>query len=73
MQIIENKKLSEIIKNSESIGVDTNSGMIVAVNSDNNPIDITNYILELIVPCIEDNQTFILWNRKINISVCEVY
>ena len=70
MTIIENKKLSETL--GSIIGVDTDTGMIVSVDEDNNITDITNQILELIIPCVEDNQTFILWNRKINISVCEV-
>jgi len=52
MQIIENKKLSEILGTTST--------------------DIINSILELVVASIEDNQTFILWDRKINISVSEI-
>lgn len=68
MNVIENKRLSELM--TEKIVIDVDSGAIL-LQKDNKTIDITNDILELIVASIEDNQTFILWGRKINISVKE--
>jgi len=70
MQIIENKKLSEIL--GTTIGVNVDNGSIVHIDNKENSTDITNSILELVIASIEDNQTFILWDRKINISVCEI-
>lgn len=55
----------------EKILVDVKSGAIL-LEKDENIIDITNDILELVVASIETNQTFILWGRKINISVNEI-
>ena len=69
MNVIENKKLSELM--TEKIVVDVDSGAIL-LQKQNETIDITNDILELVVASIEDNQTFILWGRKINISVKEI-
>lgn len=68
MNVIENKKLSNLM--TEKIVVDCESGAIL-LQKDNKTIDITNDILELVVASIEDMQTFILWGRKISISVKE--
>jgi len=69
MEIIENIKLSELL--GETVGVDKKSGAIIC-HKNGEIKDITNDILELVVLAIEDNQTFILWKKKINISVCEL-
>lgn len=70
MEIIENKKLTELL--GTTIGVSVDNGSIVHIDDNEKITDITNTILELVVASIEDNQTFVLWKRKINISVCEV-
>jgi len=70
MKVIENKKLTELL--GVTIGVSVDNGSIIYVDDEENITDITNTILELVVASIEDNQTFILWDRKINISVCEI-
>ena len=69
MEIIENKKLTELL--GSTIGVDKETGVIIS-HKDDKITDITNDILELVVFAIEDSQDFYLWNRRINISVCEV-
>jgi hypothetical protein len=69
MNIIENKKLTETL--GITIGVDEDTGIIFS-HKDGKITDVTNDILELAVLAIEDNQTFILFDRAINISVKEI-
>jgi hypothetical protein len=66
MEIIENKKLSELLN--KTVGVDTDTGMIV-ISENDEIIDITNHILELVTIAIEDSQVFIGLNRQIRITV----
>ena len=65
MEYVKNNRLCNIL--GKDILLDVKSG-VVSVDG----IDVTNDILELVVLAVEDSQTFILWGKKINISVCEV-
>jgi len=70
MKVISNKRLDSITK--DKICINVENGAIQLQKEDGTIFDITNDILELVVVAVEDNQTFCLWNRKINISVSEI-
>ena len=65
MEYVRNDRLCNVLGKDILLNAETG-----AISVDG--VDVTNDILELVVLAVEDSQTFILWGRRINISVCEV-